>query len=182
MLGVLATAASAFGGSAKPGAIAYSSGAHASWPVMILQVEANGVALLPSPQAQGAGWSDPAGDGVALIYTDAASQAATISVQATWVEMVPGRGWTAQVSVPVADLDITTTGTITADLITRFGQNGLLQIVLMDGTVLSQTCGTRSVSLDDDLRDRASGDQRLQILFDRATGTPPMSPCPTPPE
>lgn len=168
----------ALGGcNSTPSSLSFSVGAQRSWPVDPQAINVNGTQLADVLRATGAGWDDGAGAG--SILTDwPKGESDTLRVTAAWVELLTGRAWEATVEV---NADALATSDSPVPLVALIGRNGQMRLTQATPATLGQTCGIRMPALDQDLRARASGDQRLSVPLNNAAGLPPPpTPCADP--
>ncbi len=167
-----------------PDGLAVAFDSYAASPAVLVEALVNGQPV-EWPGTLVAGAADrvtPRGGGVSLLgYPPLPGDAATVAVTMTWVEVMTGKAWRAEVRAPVADFQ-RSPGTGSLRLTAIFGPNGQM-IVASDPVPASaadirlvdvgQTCGQRVRDADADLAARPLATAGLTELL--AAGVPPVA-------
>lgn len=176
----LAGAAQAMGlfGDSRPTDLSFSDASHPSSPVMVDGLQINGAKMGSFPTLASTRWMNPRGGKTTLTKMPWTGDADTfVDVRAEWTEIATGRAFSAELSVPWAQLSVEDLVAPTASIIIVYGRNGEFWLFTdngpdektgqYNGREVAQTCGQRTPHRDQNYGLRVNEIPGLGRLFER---------------
>lgn len=143
-----------------PEGLALSTGAHPDHPVLVQSLLINGSETNRMETLSTGAWSDPKGEGMALLSMPVdPSDADRLHITAQWTDLVGNIGYSGQITASMDDLTITTTARRTGEIIILFGPDGYLELSTSapadatgqyNGRIIATTCATAGPGLAQD--------------------------------
>jgi|GEM_PF-1875217 len=134
-----------------PQGLALSTGAHPDHPVLVESLLLNGAELNRMEDLLASGWTDPKGQGMALLSMPVNSHDPRgLTLTARWTDLSTNIGYAGQITTRMSELTTTTASRRTGDVIVLFGPNGYLELATSappdatgqyNGRIIATTCG-----------------------------------------
>ena len=167
-----------FLGQSRPTELTFNDASHQSTPIMVDGLRINGKTMGAFPTLAAAQWMNPRGGATTLTsmpWEDADDQ--IVDVQTEWTEIETGRAYSAEISVPWGDLQVTEVVGLTAFMTLVYGRNG--EFILFtagdpdpktaqhNGREVARVCGQRTPGRDQNYGLRVNEIPGLGRLIDR---------------